>query len=87
LSHYWASQFHHERGILTQLPPSWSNYQNKNDYNFFNKKKAKCPLRKKKFSNDRDRYDPHESVRGREANIDFVRYTIKECYFYRRHFY
>jgi hypothetical protein len=88
LSHYWASQFHRERGILTQLPPSWSNYQNKNDYNFCNKKKrAKCPLRKKKFSNERDRYDPHESVRGREANIDFVRYTIKESYFYRRHLY
>jgi hypothetical protein len=88
LSHYWASQFHRERGILTQLPLSWSNYQNKNDYNFYNKK-AKCP-RKKKFSNERDRYDPHQSLRGHEANIvfDFVRYTIKESYFYRRrHFY
>jgi hypothetical protein len=31
----------------------------------------------------RDRYEPHESVRGREANIvfDFVRYTIKESLF------
>jgi hypothetical protein len=58
----------------------------------FTTKKAKCPLRRnnKKFSNERDRYDPHQSLRGREANIvfDFVRYTIKESYFYRRrHFY
>jgi hypothetical protein len=54
---------------------------------FATKKKAKCPLRKKRFSNERDRYDPHQSVRGREANIDFVRYTIKESYFYRHHLY
>jgi len=57
----------------------------------FTTKKAKCPLRRnnKKFSNERDRYDPHQSLRGREANIlfDFVRYTIKESYFYRRHLY
>jgi hypothetical protein len=51
----------------------------------FTTKKAKCPLRRnnKRFSNENDRYDPHQSLRGREANIvfDFVRYTNKRILF------
>jgi hypothetical protein len=36
---YGASQFHRERGILTQLPPSWSEYHIIGLYHFDKQKK------------------------------------------------